>query len=229
MIHLEPGSINYVGDPPPPWPGEFEEFPKIPRFSRGVVVTEKIDGTNACVKVEADGTLFFGSRTRWITPASDNFGFAAWGTEHAAELLTLGPGTHFGEWWGQGIQRGYGLKEKRFSLFNVARWGNPDKPAGPLCCHVVPVLWRGNFDDLAVDFLLDSLELFGSKAAPGFMDPEGIVIFHTAGNLMFKKTLEKDDTPKSTFEKGVERLQSSYLDPVVERMRLILEKHSAAI
>jgi hypothetical protein len=29
------------------------------------------------------------------------------------------------------------------------------------------------------------------------MKPEGIVIFHTAGNVGFKRTIEKDDQPKS--------------------------------
>jgi hypothetical protein len=36
----------------------------------------------------------------------------------------------------------------------------------------------------------------GSKAAPGFMKPEGIVAFHVAGNIAFKKTIEKDEEPK---------------------------------
>jgi hypothetical protein len=30
------------------------------------------------------------------------------------------------------------------------------------------------------------------------MKPEGIVIFHTAGNVGFKRTIEKDDQPKSS-------------------------------
>jgi hypothetical protein len=34
-------------------------------------------------------------------------------------------------------------------------------------------------------------------AAEGFMDPEGIVVYHTAGNVGFKKTIENDDQPKS--------------------------------
>jgi hypothetical protein len=63
--------------------------------------------------------------------------------EHRDDLLTLGPGRHFGEWWGAGIQRRYGLTEKRFSLFNVTRWGE----ARPACCHVVPTLYRGPFSD----------------------------------------------------------------------------------
>ncbi len=29
------------------------------------------------------------------------------------------------------------------------------------------------------------------------MKPEGIVVFHIAGNVGFKRTLEKDDEPKS--------------------------------
>ena len=31
---------------------EFQKFPSIPRFSRDIVITEKIDGTNAAVYVE---------------------------------------------------------------------------------------------------------------------------------------------------------------------------------
>jgi hypothetical protein len=31
---------------------EFEAFPKIPRLKRDMVITEKIDGTNACVLIE---------------------------------------------------------------------------------------------------------------------------------------------------------------------------------
>ena len=101
---------------------EFTEFPKMARLSREVIVTEKIDGTNAQVCIGEDGSMLAGSRTRWITPQDDNHGFAAWVEAHREELLTLGPGRHFGEWWGSGIQRGYGLKEKRFSLFNARRW-----------------------------------------------------------------------------------------------------------
>lgn len=50
------------------------------------------------------------SRTRWITPEDDNYGFAKWANENKEELLKLGIGQHFGEWWGSGIQRGYNLQ-----------------------------------------------------------------------------------------------------------------------
>lgn len=172
---------------------DFQDFPKMARLSREIVITEKIDGTNAQVCVADDGTVLAGSRTRWITPGDDNFGFAAWVAEHADELRELGPGRHFGEWWGQGIQRKYGLSERRFSLFNTSRWGD----ARPACCHVVPELYRGPFDSFAVDAVLQRLSFEGSAAAPGFMKPEGIVVFHTAGNVGFKKTLEKDEVPKT--------------------------------
>ena len=123
----------------------FVPFPKLARYSREVVVTEKIDGTNAQIRITEAGEVFAGSRTRWITPAADNHGFAAWVEAHRAELLSLGPGSHFGEWWGRGIQRGYGVPDKRFSLFNVARWGEggTDEANKPACCLIVPVLYRG--------------------------------------------------------------------------------------
>jgi len=189
---------------------EFEKFPKIPRLMREIIVTEKIDGTNTQVVVWdvreeplptevpwiwSQGDLFVaaGSRTRWLTIANDNYGFARWVEAHAAELVTgLGHGRHYGEWWGQGIQRGYGLKEKRFSLFNTGHWSE----ARPNCCHVVPILYQGPFSQEAIAQCIQTLRVRGSYAAYPFDRPEGIVIFHTAANSMFKITLEKDDQPK---------------------------------
>lgn len=194
---------------------EFVGFAKIARYSREVIVSEKIDGTNACVYIGADGEFLTGCRTRWITPEADNFGFSKWAHEHKDELMTLGPGRHFGEWWGNGIQRGYGLPngERRLSLFNVVRWclhgSEPQQiPTGdprqvkmqdvlPACVGLVPILWRGNFNDLLPNVLLSDLRLHGSHAVPGFLNPEGIVIHHIAGCVSFKKTLEKDSEPKS--------------------------------
>lgn len=172
---------------------DFIEFPKMARFAREIIVTEKIDGTNAQVFISEDGQVLAGSRSRWITPTEDNFGFARWVAEHEDELRALGPGRHFGEWWGAGIQRRYGLTEKRFSLFNVSRWGE----GRPDCCHVVPVLYQGPFDTQCIEDALYDLAAGGSRAAPGFMKPEGVVVFHTAGNVGFKRTIEKDEQPKS--------------------------------
>ena len=211
---------------------EFIEFGKIARLSRNCTITEKIDGTNACVCIvpyngesimekaidafELNGVrmvMLAGSRTRWITPQDDNYGFAKWAFIHAGELRALGEGRHFGEWWGQGVQRNYGMKEKRFSLFNTSRWslyghvemepqgGDPRitpklKAQLPQCCSLVPVLYSGIFTSTAVDDALWVLKECGSAAAPGFMKPEGVVVYQQAGRVYFKKTIEKDDEPK---------------------------------
>lgn len=200
---------------------DFVEFPKMARLSRTVIVTEKLDGTNACVYIGEpvlgeEPEFLVGSRSRWITPEADNFGFAKWAYEHQSELMKLGPGRHFGEWWGSGIQRGYGLQngEKRFSLFNVSRWAlfgtEPQRiPMAdpriekyqdvlPECVGLVPVLYQGEFHTNEVDQCLSYLKEAGSVAAPGFMKPEGVVVFHVAGNVGFKKTIEKDEQPKGT-------------------------------
>lgn len=175
-------------------PPKFEEFGKIPRLSRDCVITEKIDGTNAQILITEDGNIFAGSRTRWLHQGQDNHGFWKWVNENKEELIKeLGIGRHFGEWWGQGINRGYGLKEKRFSLFNTKRWLNEPRKL----CFVVPVLYEVPFTTSIIDVALDNLRYSGSQAAPGFEKPEGIVIYHKAANMMFKKTIEKDEAPKS--------------------------------
>jgi hypothetical protein len=191
----------------------FTPFPSIARLSRDMVITEKLDGTNAQIHITDDGEIFAGSRNRWITPEQDNAGFARWVKENEEQLRALGPGSHFGEWWGAGIQRRYGLTEKRFSLFNTHRWKSPLNEASrgnaldssiamptqcyqvPLC-HVVPVLLRYTFDTRHIDDTLLSLAERGSVAAPGFMQPEGIVVFHEKSGTLYKKTLDKNDGHK---------------------------------
>lgn len=191
---------------------EFVPFPKMARLSREIIVTEKLDGTNASVCItsgeaqaddpfviarleQASGPplcMYVGSRTRWITPKEDNHGFAAWVKENADSLFELGEGHHFGEWWGRGIQRTYSRPDRAFSLFNTTRWA-VDRPA---CCDVVPELYRGEFGQSPIMKALCALEKNGSVAQPGFMKPEGIVIYHCAAGVGFKKTIEKDESPK---------------------------------
>lgn len=172
----------------------FPEFPKIPRLKRACVITEKIDGTNGLISIDEAGVMRVGSRSRWITPQDDNYGFARWAEQNREELLKLGPGNHYGEWWGSGIQRRYDRKEKQFSLFNTSRWTPETLPA---CCSVVPVLYEGDFTTDAIDAAVERLRTEGSVAAPGFMRPEGIIVFHAASRSYFKVTLEKDQEPKS--------------------------------
>lgn len=197
---------------------EFTSFGKIPRLFRDVVVSEKIDGTNAAIGInlvdaqtdpdeldfysaavtdEAVYIVYAQSRSRIITPTQDNHGFARWVYDNADSLCgDLGPGLHFGEWWGSGINRGYGLPsgEKRFSLFNTKRWGEAEfKTAG---LGVVPVIDTGEFSTLLVRGCLMKLVWNGSYASPGYNNPEGVVVYHTAANEMFKATIKDDEVPK---------------------------------
>lgn len=179
---------------------DFIGFPKLYRFNGPVIVTEKIDGTNGQLKITETGEFFVGSRTRWITPENDNHGFARWAYENKADLMELlGIGTHFGEWMGNGIQRGYGLKEKRFYLFNTSRWNNPEllDIFKTINVYVVPVLWQGDFDTWSFHTRLTELKVSGSVAIPGYMNPEGIVIYDTRSGVGFKKTFDYDDTGKN--------------------------------
>ena len=207
---------------------EFESFGKIGRLFRDIVITEKIDGTNAAVGIrfesfeasshpdipenvavkdrggfEVNGMVnlafvYAQSRSRIITPTADNFGFAKWVYDNANTLVAdLGEGLHFGEWWGSGIQRGYGLPkgEKRFSLFNTHRWADAEFDTPNL--GAVPVLYHGPFSTTRVQIALNNLALNGSVAAPGFHKPEGVVIYHAASGALFKATIENDELPKS--------------------------------
>lgn len=213
----------------------FQKFNKIPRLSRDCIITEKINGTNAQIYIisaeeyysdadnccdndfvakfnlclDEDYMMFAGSRNRWLDTSSkgDNFGFAKWVKENAEELLNLGEGRHFGEFYGKGIQGNYGLDEKRFALFNVGKWvdkydsirtlKNDKMNFAPSCCRVVPVLCQNNiFDTQLIDTVLKDLDKHGSYAVPGFMKPEGIVIYHKASGQLFKKTIENDEKPK---------------------------------
>lgn len=208
----------------------FEEFKKIPRLFRDCTISEKIDGTNGQIyirdamdglvtevapmtRVEVEGIQFLvnaGSRNRWVYPgkSTDNMGFAGWVMARAALLVEiLGPGRHYGEFWGAGIQRRYGLSgdDKRFSLFHP-RWepilagralGGSPIPDG---LGVVPVMYQGKFETKWVEDCIFRLRQFGSVAAPGFMDAEGVVVYHEAAKAYFKTTIKDDEKPKGSTE-----------------------------
>ena len=109
-------------------------------------------------------------------------------------LEDLGEGIHYGEWWGQGIARKYDAQHKTFSLFNTARYADITFTTPSL--DVVPVLYEGPFDETEIDNALVSLQLRGSKASPGFMNPEGVIVYHSASRQVFKVTLDSDDQGK---------------------------------
>jgi hypothetical protein len=218
---------------------DYPKFRPIPRLHRKIVITEKVNGTNGLIEVTeidldtldgpldgigavihtVDGPTYLvraGSRNRWLSPDNDNFGFARWVWDNAVALAALGEGRHYGEWFGKGIQSGYGLDEKRFALFNVNRWYDPREPEyaseGYLkefpkartvpnipTLTVVPVIAAVDGRGLNewVSMALHTLESEGSFIAPGFKDPEGIVVWHDAAGAYFKATIKGDESPKS--------------------------------
>lgn len=195
----------------------FERFPSLTRFSHGWTVTEKIDGTNACILIApiddpainhglmtarvGDTFLFTQSRNKIITPTDDNAGFAKYVEQYAPEIVeALGEGRHYGEWWGKGIQRNYGMTGKKFSLFNAARWSGPMQGGKlPAQMDVVPHFVLNDYignTSTTFDTIMEKLKMGGSLAAPGFMNPEGIVMFHRPSGTTFKKTFDYDEQGK---------------------------------
>lgn len=155
------------------------------------VITEKIDGTNAQIVIQTNdqGNLEItkvGSRRRYITPEDDNFGFAGWVDRHKEELIVLGEGIHFGEWYGAGIQRGYNLDNKKLAFFNPFL---KELPELEQCCKV-PILYAGPFSMEVVDTYMEGLKEHGSQIEPGYMKPEGIMIYFPEFKSYVKHTFE---------------------------------------
>lgn len=181
----------------------FITFPKTSHLFRDAVITEKIDGVTSCITV-SQGCVAAWARSRngIGTLDNDNFGFAKWVRDNEGALSdTLGPGKHYGEWWGHGIKRGYGREkgDRRFSLFNTERWGfeQYDRLLNVDGLDLVPILHTGVFSEHSVRNTLDILSFRGSYAAPGYMNPEGLCVFHTQSKQIYKVLMENDHLPKS--------------------------------
>lgn len=216
----------------------FEGWPKTPRLNKAgsTIITEKIDGTNACVVIMPIGAVaawgayapHYGgvawvhdptrsdvmylvgaqSRNRLIYPSNDNAGFAQWVFDNADRLVELlGPGRHFGEWWGKGIQK-HKLDRKVFSLFNSHRWDKVsaqrpewEEKAVEIGMDIVPVLYKGAFSNEAIQAQLDWLRKYGSMAASNWgltgHPAEGVIIYHQELKGSLKAFVDGDDTPKS--------------------------------
>lgn len=179
----------------------FQKYPSTPRLFREMVITEKIDGTNVAIGITEDGEILAGRRTAWLSESDpSHFGFREWVMDNKETLIEdLGPGIHRGEWYGFKIQRGYDLKEKRLALFHAGRWADAEFKTPQLEC--VPVLFKGMFYESEIRHQVDRLRVFGSEASPGFMRPEGVIVFHDASGQVYKVTCENDDVPKSKVKK----------------------------
>jgi hypothetical protein len=166
---------------------EFKAWPKIGRESPfKVTITEKMDGTNACIVIKDGNIVGVQSRKRFITTEDDNYGFAQWVSDNKEDLLNLGDGYHYGEWAGFGIQKNpHCLDEKHFFLFNTFRW-NKENPNKPKCCDVVPVLFEG---ELTPDIIPDLLHDLLNNAQSG-QTPEGVIVYYHALRGYTKHTIK---------------------------------------
>lgn len=189
---------------------EFEAFRKIERLNNAyITITQKLHGSNAAVCIHKrpvvfrDETeyvydLYCQSRTRIITPESDNFGFAAFVHAHKQEFIEkLGEGLWFGEWCGPGINSGEGLTEKTFVLFNVEKF--PEGRPLPPQTMVVPLLYKGPFEQTEIEKAMEELKTNGSKLVPGFTRPEGVVVHLLGSGIRWKKVFNSEE---SAWKKG---------------------------
>lgn len=207
---------------------DFKAFEKITAIKKiDMCITQKIHGTNAQIvileypediedapewmkavtteTVEVDGKYYFircGSRSRWIYPGDDNYGFAAFVAQHKEEFIRkLGVGRHFGEWAGPGVNSGEGLAQRMFVLFD--HWNFSPERELPPQTTVVPVLYQGQFDLTKIDEVMGDLKTNGSKLAPGFMRPEGVVV--TVLGQRLKKVFEAEETQ---WKRGDEKVKA---------------------
>jgi hypothetical protein len=60
----------------------------------------------------------------------------------------------------------------------------------------VPVLFQGEFKEQRIRDCLNSLAKRGSWVVPGWMDPEGVCVFHSQTKSTFKVTLDNNDAGK---------------------------------
>lgn len=175
---------------------EFKSFSKIQHIGKFYMsITEKIHGTNAQIYIFRDENdalqLKAGSRTRWLVPGDDNYGFAQFVYEKKEEIISkLGEGRHYGEWAGLGINSGYDLKEKRLYLFNWRRWKSVEKEL-PERILTVPLLYTGKMSLDIIDETMAKLKENGSCISPGYMKPEGVVVEFN-GNF-YKKTFDIEE------------------------------------
>ena len=188
---------------------KFKAFPKIPsiknlaRVLRDInpdkqewqfIGTVKLHGCNAAIGY-SEGEVFYQSRNRIITPEDDNYGFAAWAEENLKPKLldSIGRSTItgtliiYGEFIGQGIQKGVAVSElpKSFVAFAVSIDGEEvgSVEAMVMAQHFgIDNVWEYPYHTIAVD-------------------PENIKLIT---NEVLEKTLEVEEQCPYAFAHGVE-------------------------
>ena len=144
---------------------EFKKFQKIKREEMLYVrCSQKINGTN-CHVVFDNGKWLAASKNRYLKKDSDHFGFYRFVEENYIELFNiLGPGTHYGEWCGKGIQNGEGLSNRHWVLFsqkyvNILNFTKKNILENHIC-YKAPIIIQGR----PVDFRLKTVKEIENKA-----------------------------------------------------------------
>lgn len=192
---------------------EFKAYKKTPRVDKlTFTISEKIDGTNAVLYVHhphfgevLNGTekppfILAGSRSKWLLqepgkPNDDNHGFGRWVKDNEEELMKLPQGYHYGEWYGKGINRAYGLKDRRFMLFNFNRYVKlKEENQLPSVVELETVLADNvSFEHLNQIGAQVAARLIqgGSVHVPGFRSTEGIILRQAHSDIVHKHVWEK--------------------------------------
>lgn len=201
---------------------EFQAFNKILHIGKLYMsITQKIHGSNAQIlirygKGEHEWAINAGSRSRWLTPENDNYGFCKWVYENKENLiLTLGEGRHYGEWAGPGINSGEGLKEKTFCLFNWRRWIGKELPTR---VTTVPLLYKGAISLNQITNTMEELKEKGSFLVPGYMKPEGIVI--ELDGQFYKNVFDDEEVQWKQKEKSLHNKEEIDISYLLQPLRL---------
>jgi len=192
---------------------EYPKYPSIERFENIYsIISEKVDGTNGLIEIEYDDGLLavrFGSRNRWLTLSSDNAGFMNFFAMFAKKIAIVpdilrakavneldnrnkvcsNPIRIYGEWYGKGIQRGYGLDTKYFMPFHTILAEALIEANVP---NIMPphIMYTGKFDKQIADDMMNLLRTHGSGVTPGYFNPEGIVVYFPTYQFCLKDTFE---------------------------------------
>jgi hypothetical protein len=198
---------------------DFKAYPKTHRIgTEQYTITEKVDGTNGVVYVHKAKPADFrvgkdrsyvkaGSRSRWLEDDGskkwDNHGFGEWVMENERALIELPEGFHYGEWYGRGINRNYGLKDRRFMLFDYARYDKlitNNNILGDLIETETVLADVVTYDYLSIAIKLNSacLSVEGSVHVRGFSDPEGLIIRSKLRPAVYKYIIRKDEEEEWT-------------------------------
>lgn len=181
---------------------EFKPWDKIARGKdQHITITEKLNGTNACVIIKENKVVGVQSRTRLITPETDNYGFAQWVYDNKNALEQLGDGYHYGEWYGEGIQKNPHRKNgKHLALFNTFRFHEDNPLPENLNIEIVPILYTGPQQDITVDTVMETLKILALEAE---YIPEGVIIYYHNTRTLEKYTFKNADGKWVSLQGGV--------------------------